>query len=87
MSDASDTFDAADLNGIAIIGMAGRWPGASTADPFWHNQLAGLEMISQFGIGDLEIVNRAEAARTPGYIRARSILENIDLFDAPFFGI
>ena len=87
MSDGGEFSGGADLNGIAIIGMSGRWPGASTPDQFWHNQLAGLEMISQFGIGELEIVNRGEAARNPGYIRARSILENIDMFDAAFFGI
>ncbi|WP_263372825.1 non-ribosomal peptide synthetase/type I polyketide synthase [Granulicella aggregans] len=76
-----------DLTGIAIVGMSGRFPGASSVAEFWANQLAGIEGISQFSAEELEIVNARQAASDPNYIKARSILKDIDLFDAEFFSI
>ena len=76
-----------DLTGIAIIGMSGRFPGASSVAEFWANQLAGIEGISQFSAEELEIVNARQAASDPNYIKARSILKDVDLFDAEFFSI
>jgi amino acid adenylation domain-containing protein len=75
------------LDGIAIIGMAGRFPGARSVDEFWRNQLNGVESISHFRVEDLQVPNAAELAADPNYVRARSILEEVDLFDAEFFGI
>jgi len=72
---------------VAIIGMAGRFPGASTVAEFWRNQLSGVESISHFGVEELEVPDAAELAKQPGYVRARSILDDVDLFDAEFFGI
>jgi acyl transferase domain-containing protein len=34
------------INEIAIIGMAGRFPGAANVDAFWNNLCAGVESIS-----------------------------------------
>lgn len=75
------------LEGVAIIGMAGRFPGARNVSEFWRNQLEGIESISHFRVEELEVPGAAELARDPNYIRARSILEDVDLFDAEFFGI
>lgn len=75
------------LEGVAIIGMAGRFPGARSVAEFWRNQLAGIEAISHFRVEDLEVPDRAQLSRDPSYVRARSILEDVDLFDAEFFGI
>ncbi len=75
------------LEGVAIVGMAGRFPQARNVVEFWKNQLSGIEAISQFGVEDLEIPNGAELSRQPNYVRARSILDNVDMFDAEFFGI
>ncbi|SHG99118.1 hybrid non-ribosomal peptide synthetase/type I polyketide synthase [Bradyrhizobium erythrophlei] len=75
------------LEGVAIIGMAGRFPGARSVAEFWRNQLEGIESISHFRVEDLEISNRAGVANDPRYIRARSVLDDVDLFDADFFGI
>ena len=75
------------VEGVAIIGMAGRFPGARNVAEFWRNQLNGVESISHFRIEDLEIPNAAEVASQPNYVRARSVLEDADLFDADFFGI
>jgi amino acid adenylation domain-containing protein len=75
------------LDGVAIIGMAGRFPGASTVAQFWRNQLAGIESISHFRVEELEVPNAAQLSRQPNYVRSRSILADIDLFDAEFFAI
>ncbi|MBS1799358.1 MAG: amino acid adenylation domain-containing protein [Acidobacteria bacterium] len=75
------------LGGIAIIGMSGRFPGASSVAEFWKNQLAGVEAISHFSLEELELAGEKAQAREPNYIRARSILTGIENFDAEFFGI
>jgi amino acid adenylation domain-containing protein len=75
------------LPSVAIVGMAGRFPGAKSVAEFWRNQLAGVESISHFTTEELEVSDAAAQAKQPNYVRARSILEDIDLFDADFFGI
>lgn len=74
-------------NSVAIIGMAGRFPGANTVAEFWRNQLAGKESISTFSIEELEPADQVVARENPSYVRARSIIEGVDQFDAEFFGI
>lgn len=73
-------------SGIAIVGLAGRFPGAANYRQYWHNLVHGVESISHFQPGELEIADLSEA-QSPNYVRARSILENVDHFDASFFGI
>jgi amino acid adenylation domain-containing protein len=75
------------LEGVAIIGMAGRFPGARCVAEFWQNQVNGREAISQFSATELEVSNGLELSRLPNYVRARGVLEDVDLFDAEFFGI
>lgn len=75
------------VEGVAIIGMAGRFPGARSVAEFWRNQIEGIESISHFSVEDLEIPNKASVGNDPRYIRARSVLDDVDLFDADFFGI
>src|SRR6204780_4956727 len=67
--------------------MAGRFPGAPSVAEFWKNQLAGIESISHFTVEELEVPDAIELSRQPNYVRARSILEDVDLFDAEFFGM
>ena len=67
--------------------MAGRFPGARTVAQFWRNQLDGIESISHFRVEELEIPDAEVRSRDANYVRARSILEDVDLFDAEFFGI
>ena len=73
---------------IAIIGMSGRFPKAKTLDQFWHNLREGRECISFFSEEDLHAsgVNPA-LINNPDYVRAAADLEDIELFDASFFGI
>ena len=72
---------------IAVIGMAGRFPGAGDVEAFWHNLRNGVESISFFSDEELRAVGVPESALAdPGYVRARGIVEGADEFDAPFFG-
>ena len=73
--------------GVAIIGMAGRFPGARSVGEFWRNQVNGIEAISHFSVDELEVPDATELARDPNYVLARSILDDVDLFDAEFFAI
>ncbi|MEQ9548564.1 MAG: amino acid adenylation domain-containing protein [Coleofasciculus sp. G3-WIS-01] len=70
---------------IAIIGMAGRFPGAKDIQTFWQNLLDGVESISRFS--DQELVPADPTWRqNPHYVKAGAILADIDQFDADFFG-
>ena len=83
----SENYDA--RSGIAIIGMAGRFPGAKNIDEFWRNLQAGAESISFFTPEELEF-SRLESpslSSAPQYVSARGIIDGADNFDAAFFGI
>ena len=75
------------LNGVAIVGLAGRFPGADSAEEFWENLKKGVESISRFTAGELEVRGSREGVDEPNYIPARAILNGIDQFDAAFFGM
>ena len=72
---------------VAIIGMACRFPGANNIEEFWHNLCNGVESISFF---DDESALAAgvdeDLLRDPNYVKASPILDNIESFDADFFG-
>ena len=73
------------LPAIAVVGMAGRFPGAAALDAFWDNLRRGVESITHFPPGELEDAYGRSVQNQPGYVRARSILEGVELFDADFF--
>ena len=74
--------------GIAIVGMAGRFPGASDVQALWQNILAGVDSVSRFPRSALEPSFREDmlAREQPGYVCARGILDDVDRFDEAFFG-
>jgi acyl transferase domain-containing protein/acyl carrier protein len=73
---------------VAIVGMAGRFPGADTPDAFWRNLRAGVESISRFTVAEMEAAGvPSEEYGAPSYVPAGGTLAGIDLFDADFFGI
>jgi acyl transferase domain-containing protein len=75
------------LDGIAIIGMAGRFPGARTIEEFWQNLCNSVESITWFSEQQLlEAGLDPETIQNPQYVRAKGVIEGIDLFDAAFFG-
>lgn len=72
---------------IAVIGMAGRFPGAPDLDRFWHNIKNGMESISFFT--DDELIKDGADLDTlidNNYVKASPVIDNIELFDASFFG-
>jgi phthiocerol/phenolphthiocerol synthesis type-I polyketide synthase E len=71
---------------VAVIGMAGRFPGSSDVDAFWRNLRDGVEGITHFTVDELraEGVSEEVLAR-PNYVRARGCVEGTDRFDASFF--
>jgi phthiocerol/phenolphthiocerol synthesis type-I polyketide synthase E len=71
---------------IAIIGMSCRVPKAKNIDEFWQNLRDGVESISFFSAQELESEGiEPSLLNNPSYVKASSILSDIELFDASFF--
>ena len=72
---------------IAIIGMSGRFPGAKDVDTFWQNICDGVESITFFSDEELlaEGIDPA-LVHNPDYVKANGVLDDIEYFDADFFG-
>jgi amino acid adenylation domain-containing protein len=73
---------------IAIIGMAGRFPGAADVDSFWKNIKNGVESIV-FAEADelIEAGLDEDFVAHPSFVPCRGgLLEDKEYFDALFFG-
>jgi acyl transferase domain-containing protein len=73
---------------VAIVGMAGRFPGARNVEELWRNLRDGVESIKLFT--DEELIARGAdpaAVRKPQYVKAAFEIADHDLFDAAFFGV
>jgi len=72
---------------IAIVGMAGRFPGAPNLVKFWQNLKNGVESIRSLTDAELLAagVSREELSQ-PEYVKSGAVLEDMDMFDAAFFG-
>src|SRR6267378_1316521 len=75
-----------ETSGIAVIGLAGRFPKARNIDAFWKNLRNGVEAISFFSDEELREAG-VRIPDDPNYVKARAVLEDADKFDAAFFGI
>src|SRR5215467_7834693 len=72
---------------IAIVGMSGRFPGARDLRQFWKNLLDGVESIRRLSDEELLAAGvRPEDLSNPDYVRAAPVLDDVDQFDASFFG-
>ncbi len=71
---------------IAIVGMAGRFPGANNIDEFWRLLKEGVEALTYFSDEDL-VESGVDPAliADPDYVKSRCIIEDEDKFDAYFF--
>src|SRR3984893_8246715 len=88
MADRPDSADEdMPLGAVAIVGMAGRFPGAKNIQEFWRNLCAGVDSVTRFADSELEDSFDAEIRGAPNFVKARPILENVELFDAPFFAM
>ncbi len=76
------------LEGVAIIGMSGRFPGAQNINEFWEKLKDGKECITYFSKEDARACGvDEESINDPNYVFAAGILEDIELFDAGFFSL
>ena len=72
---------------IAIVGMAGRFPGAGDVDAFWRNVQAGVESVSRFTDDELRARGVPQSLLDdPDYVKAGVPFDGFDKFDAGFFG-
>ena len=73
---------------LAIIGMAGRFPGARNITEFWQNLSDGVESIADRSDADLVAAGATpEELADPDYVKRASMLDDVPLFDAAFFGL
>ncbi|HEX8852343.1 MAG TPA: polyketide synthase, partial [Pyrinomonadaceae bacterium] len=73
---------------VAVIGMAGRFPGARNVEEFWRNLVGGVESVSFFS--DEELLRAGVDETLLGeshYVKAGAVIEEIEYFDAAFFGL
>ncbi|MBX9399676.1 amino acid adenylation domain-containing protein [Lysobacter sp. BMK333-48F3] len=83
-SPASDAHEAA----IAIVGMAGRFPGAADLEAFWANLIGGIESVRDFDEASLrEAGVPTSDLDDPRYVRRGAALDGIEAFDAGFFAM
>lgn len=83
----SKSTSANQLDGVAIVGMAGRFPGANDITEYWRNLQDGVESITFFSDEELKHAGvEAERLSAPNFIKAKGAVENADAFDASFFG-
>src|SRR5947207_6943684 len=73
--------------GIAIIGMAGRFPKAKNVQELWELLRSVAEAITFFTDEELESAGIRFPKNNPHYVKARGLLEGADHLDAGFFGI
>ena len=74
-------------NEVAIIGMAGRFPGAANVEELWDNLVAGRESIRFFSQEELAAEGVPMNIREKrDYVPAHGYMEGTKLFDAEFFG-
>ncbi|GAB3641454.1 amino acid adenylation domain-containing protein [Spirosoma arcticum] len=77
----------ASVHDVAVIGMAGRFPGANTIDELWHVLKEGRETIRFFSDQELDPTIAQSIKTDLNYVKARGIIDRADEFDAAFFGI
>jgi len=73
---------------IAIIGMAGRFPGAANPEQLWRNLRNGVESIARFSREELlQAAVEAALVDDPAYVPCKGSLGDVSGFDAALFGI
>lgn len=79
---SSGNAESDSVGGIAIIGMAGRFPGANSVAEFWDLLVEGRSGVTPV------IPRRGSALpNQPNYVAKAAVVKNADHFDAKFFGI
>jgi yersiniabactin nonribosomal peptide/polyketide synthase len=72
---------------IAVIGLAGRFPGAPDVEAFWRSLTDGRGVSRPFTPEELDAAEVSLAARAaPNFVGAGAFLEGCEQFDAALFG-
>ena len=75
------------IDSCAVIGLNVRFPKAADANQFWRNLCDGVEGVEFFSDEDLRAEGVEEKLlKNPNYVKAGAMLEDVEYFDAPFFG-
>ena len=64
---------------MAVVGLAGRFPGAEGVGEFWENLVGGVESVRRF--------SPEEVGQGDGAVAVSGVLEHVESFDAKFFGL
>ncbi|WP_410813372.1 amino acid adenylation domain-containing protein [Micromonospora sp. 067-2] len=73
---------------VAIVGMSCRFPDARDPDEFWRNIAAGRDSVRTFTEAEaLADGADPDALADPDYVRAGTVLDDIELFDAALFDL
>ncbi len=73
---------------VAIVGMAGRFPGAPSVADLWRRLRGGEECLTRLSAADLAAGGvSAAAAAAPGYVPVAGLVAEADCFDAAFFAL
>ncbi|MEU8301510.1 AMP-binding protein [Micromonospora sp. NPDC048909] len=71
---------------IAVVGLAGRFPGAPDVATFWWNLCAGVDAIHDHTDAELAALGIGPGLRAdPRHVRAAGRLDDVADFDAEFF--
>lgn len=76
------------MNGeeIAIVGISCRFPGASNPREFWSNLIEGRQSITFLSDEEKLTIDNHHISKHNHYVPCKGgLLENVDIFDAPFF--
>ena len=83
----SNTDSPKQTDAVALIGMAGRFPGARNVEEFWANLRGGVESISFFSDEELLAAGVDQShLDDPSYVKAKACVEDAEMFDPHFFG-
>ena len=73
---------------IAVVGLAGRFPGAPNVDAFWHNLVNGVESIREFSEEELVAAGVSPADYlNENYVARGTVLDDAYDFEPEFFGV
>ncbi len=72
---------------IAIIAVAGRFPGATDVEALWQMLVQGRDGITHFNDAELDPSIPPALGADPSYVKARGVVDGVENFDAAFFGI
>ena len=77
------------MEGIAIVGISGRFPGAPDVRTFWNNLINGVNSIVPIPDDELNMTDaeRARLLKNPNFVQKGATVKDSDKFDAAFFGI